>query len=97
MARPNSSILPQIKEGAQRNRRKKTWVVKSSNFRQPFRKIQSSDCGTREFTDQKRTKMTVADFVEKWLHVTSGLVSRSYEPNVAIFEGLTFCEGVPGI
>ncbi|KAB2633332.1 jmjC domain-containing protein 4 [Pyrus ussuriensis x Pyrus communis] len=26
-----------------------------------------ADCGTREFTDQKRTKMTVADFVEKWL------------------------------
>ncbi|KAM1295419.1 hypothetical protein ACFX2H_015228 [Malus domestica] len=30
-------------------------------------KVQVADCGTREFTDQKRMEMTVADFVEQWL------------------------------
>lgn len=30
-------------------------------------KVQVADCGTREFTDQKRLEMTVAEFVEQWL------------------------------
>lgn len=31
-------------------------------------KVQVADCGTREFTDQKRIEMTVSEFVDRWLH-----------------------------
>ncbi|XP_015068224.1 jmjC domain-containing protein 4 isoform X3 [Solanum pennellii] len=30
--------------------------------------LQVADCGTREFTDQKRIEMTVSEFVDRWLH-----------------------------
>nr|XP_016512716.1 PREDICTED: jmjC domain-containing protein 4-like [Nicotiana tabacum] len=34
-------------------------------------KVQVADCGTREFTDQKRIEMTVSEFVDHWLHLSS--------------------------
>lgn len=34
-------------------------------------KVQVADCGTREFTDQKRIEMTVSEFVDHWLRVSS--------------------------
>ncbi|XP_009618730.1 arginine-specific demethylase JMJ20 [Nicotiana tabacum] len=34
-------------------------------------KIQVADCGTREFTDQKRIEMTVSEFVDHWLCLSS--------------------------
>ncbi|XP_060204602.1 arginine-specific demethylase JMJ20 isoform X2 [Lycium barbarum] len=34
-------------------------------------KVQVADCGTREFTDQKRIEMTVSEFVDRWLRVSS--------------------------
>ncbi|KAF3642436.1 hypothetical protein T459_33420 [Capsicum annuum] len=34
-------------------------------------KVQVADCGTREFTDQKRIEMTVAEFVDHWLRVSA--------------------------
>ncbi|KAK4257042.1 hypothetical protein QN277_006686 [Acacia crassicarpa] len=30
-------------------------------------KVQVADCGTREFTDQKREEMRVSDFISRWL------------------------------
>ncbi|KAI4336191.1 hypothetical protein L6164_014747 [Bauhinia variegata] len=30
-------------------------------------KVQVADCGTREFTDQKRQEMSVSEFIEHWL------------------------------
>lgn len=29
--------------------------------------IKVADCGTREFTDQKREEMSVSDFIGRWL------------------------------
>ncbi|XP_031406956.1 2-oxoglutarate and iron-dependent oxygenase JMJD4 isoform X2 [Punica granatum] len=31
-------------------------------------RVQVADCGTREFTDQKRVEMSVSQFVDQWLH-----------------------------
>lgn len=30
-------------------------------------KLKVADCGTREFTDQKRVEMSVSEFVDHWL------------------------------
>ncbi|KDP31061.1 hypothetical protein JCGZ_11437 [Jatropha curcas] len=30
-------------------------------------KVQVADCGTREFTDQKRVEMTVSEFIDNWV------------------------------
>ncbi|GAV58306.1 Cupin_8 domain-containing protein [Cephalotus follicularis] len=38
----------------------------SSNF--GLSKVQVADCGTREFTDQRRVEMFVSQFVNQWLH-----------------------------
>ncbi|CAN4086007.1 unnamed protein product [Withania somnifera] len=34
-------------------------------------KVQVADCGTREFTDQKIIEMTVSEFIDHWLRVSS--------------------------
>ncbi|MFS7971729.1 putative transcription factor & chromatin remodeling &Metalloenzymes JmjC family [Helianthus anomalus] len=34
-------------------------------------KVQVADCGSREFTDQKRFDMTVAEFIDHWLKLSS--------------------------
>ncbi|KAK9066466.1 hypothetical protein SSX86_013788 [Deinandra increscens subsp. villosa] len=41
----------------------------SSNFGKS--KVQVADCGSREFTDQKRFEMSVAEFIDHWLNVSS--------------------------
>lgn len=37
----------------------------------PAGDLQVADCGTREFTDQKRIEMTVSEFVDHWLCLSS--------------------------
>ncbi|KAM0945820.1 putative transcription factor & chromatin remodeling &Metalloenzymes JmjC family [Dioscorea sansibarensis] len=39
----------------------------SSNFGQSI--VQVADCGTKEFTDQKRTEMTVKEYIDHWLGI----------------------------
>lgn len=34
--------------------------------------LQVAECGTREFTDQKRVEMSVSEFVDQWLELFSG-------------------------
>ncbi|CAK9138583.1 unnamed protein product [Ilex paraguariensis] len=34
-------------------------------------RVQVADCATREFTDQKRVEMSVAEFIDNWLEVSS--------------------------
>lgn len=41
----------------------------SSNFGNS--KVQVADCGNREFTDQKRLDMSVAEFIDQWLKLSS--------------------------
>ncbi|KAK1433838.1 hypothetical protein QVD17_10756 [Tagetes erecta] len=41
----------------------------SSNFGNS--KVQVADCGSREFTDQKRLEMSVAGFIDHWLKLSS--------------------------
>ncbi|XP_028111375.1 2-oxoglutarate and iron-dependent oxygenase JMJD4-like [Camellia sinensis] len=33
--------------------------------------VQVADCGTREFTDQKRVEMSVSEFIDYWLEFSS--------------------------
>ena len=33
--------------------------------------LQVAECGTREFTDQKRVEMSVSEFTDQWLELSS--------------------------
>ncbi|KAK1268517.1 F-box protein [Acorus gramineus] len=45
-------------------------------------KVQVADCGTREFTDQKRVEMSVSEFVSHWMELSSGEHSNCFCCNV---------------
>ncbi|XP_030531428.2 2-oxoglutarate and iron-dependent oxygenase JMJD4 [Rhodamnia argentea] len=52
----------------------KDWVTRDGRPNLPFfaahfgkSRVQVADCGTREFTDQKRVEMSVSEFAEHWL------------------------------
>ncbi|KAK1302692.1 F-box protein [Acorus calamus] len=45
-------------------------------------KVQVADCGTREFTDQKRVEMSVSEFVSHWMELSSGEHSNGFCCNV---------------
>ncbi|KAK1324357.1 F-box protein [Acorus calamus] len=40
--------------------------------------FQIADCGTREFTDQKRVEMSVSEFVSHWMELSSGEHSNGF-------------------
>lgn len=43
-------------------------------------KVQVADCGTREFTDQKRVEMTVSEFIDHWIDAKEcGGASNSFQ------------------
>ncbi|KAM7273688.1 hypothetical protein ACFE04_028352 [Oxalis oulophora] len=43
-------------------------------------KVQVADCGTREFTDQKRDEMSVNEFIDHWLPVSTDECSEKGKP-----------------
>ncbi|XP_021592576.1 2-oxoglutarate and iron-dependent oxygenase JMJD4 isoform X2 [Manihot esculenta] len=63
-------------------------------------KVQVADCGTREFTDQKRVEMTVSEFIEHWVEGSSNSLLylkdwhfvKEYPEYVAYRTPLLFCD-----
>ncbi|KAK2993203.1 hypothetical protein RJ640_005171 [Escallonia rubra] len=55
----------------------KDWVLDDGRPNLPFlsshfgnSKVQVADCGSRDFTDQKRIEMSVSEFIEHWLELS---------------------------
>ncbi|KAJ4840185.1 hypothetical protein Tsubulata_002933 [Turnera subulata] len=63
--------------------------------------VQVADCGTREFTDQKRVEMTVLEFIDRWfdggngnsvLYLKDWHFVKEYPEHVAYKTPLFFCD-----
>ncbi|XP_040987060.1 2-oxoglutarate and iron-dependent oxygenase JMJD4 isoform X2 [Juglans microcarpa x Juglans regia] len=62
-------------------------------------RVQVADCGTKEFTDQKRVEMSVSEFVDRWLEnsmeeQSSASTNLSYGDHVLYLKDWHFVKGL---